>query len=443
MTEEHQPSQHPEKREALPDSFRAESAPASSDQASSDDEALEEGQAAVSEEAPISSWENASASDDSDDWSDATEEIPHDALQPLPPGPIELHLPPLIPSLAGAEEPPPLIPRRPTSLLELPSLDSQRHDPHDVVTRLRMELAEIEQAGGGSRAEERSVATVKPTGAPVRYAIGAVALILIALIALGASYIFQTSGAMTTGQGQRAGAAATTVSGLVPSVSPLGQNTSATTTTVTGAASAATPTQPNPTAATASSLAALAPGVRYASDWSDGLNGWPSAFGWSAGNSLLRNDGSDFGDDNWLGGLWNKHVAAAPFVIPADLHDYALEAEIRVTRRPECGSFGVVVRGAYEVGVHDCARIGAPFVSIRSSAPKLLADERFSATFDPSATFHLYRVEVQGSSVRTFVDGTLISEVEGDATAEAGTVGLWNDHTELEVRALRVRELAP
>ncbi len=211
---------------------------------------------------------------------------------------------------------------------------------------------------------------------------------------------------------------------------------------------AAAPTAPiarpsaTPESVTTGASVAIDPTARYAADWSQGSNGWPTSGGWSSSGAILHNDGSDFGDANWVGGAWNLRWVAAPYTLPADLTDYAVEAEIQETRRPACGSFGLVVRGAYQIGIHDCqAAAGAPFLSIRSSAPRILANAPIDGSFDPSQGWHLYRIEVRGDDIRAFVDGTEIAALADSAANQAGPVGLWDDHTEINVRAFRVREL--
>jgi hypothetical protein len=183
--------------------------------------------------------------------------------------------------------------------------------------------------------------------------------------------------------------------------------------------------------------------VLYASDWSIGLGGWPASYGWTVEGGLLRNDGSDFGDGNWLGGLWNLHWVAAPYVVPTDLTHYAVEAEIRLAQRPACGSFGLVVRGAQQVGIHDCQGNAPPVVSLRTHTPALLAATPMPASFDPSREWHVYRIEVRGDEIRALVDGAVIATSRDASLVGGGAVGLWDDHTQLTVRAFSVSPIAP
>jgi hypothetical protein len=165
------------------------------------------------------------------------------------------------------------------------------------------------------------------------------------------------------------------------------------------------------------------------------LGAWPSRAGWSTMGGLLINDGSDFGDANWLGELWNLHWISAPAPPPGS--DYAVEAEIQVLHRPPCGSFGLVARGGYQAGVHFCSEHGGPIVAIRSRRPELL----MAVPFEPQPGWHAYRLEARDTTLRVLVDGVLVAEVEDDGFTEPGQAGLWDDHTELALRRFDVFEL--
>jgi hypothetical protein len=175
----------------------------------------------------------------------------------------------------------------------------------------------------------------------------------------------------------------------------------------------------------------------YAADWSQGLGGWPATAGWSASDQMLQNDGSDFGDANWIGELWNSHWVAAPYEPEAGTVDYAVEAEIRVLARPSCGSFGFVIRDGYQAGAHLCSMFGRPIAAIRSHTPEQLV----VASFDPGNGWHVYRVEARGPALRLLVDGVVVAEARDEAFLAPGRVGLWDDHTPLAVRRFQVLPL--
>jgi hypothetical protein len=117
--------------------------------------------------------------------------------------------------------------------------------------------------------------------------------------------------------------------------------------------------------------------------------------------------------------------------------DYALEAEVVLPRRPECGSFGFVVRGAQQVGVHICGPDAPSVLSIRSVTPALLLNEPVEA----ASGRHLYRLEIHPSTIRVLIDGVEVAEVTETDGPETGSLGLFNDHTELEIRQFRVVRL--
>jgi len=153
--------------------------------------------------------------------------------------------------------------------------------------------------------------------------------------------------------------------------------------------------------------------------------------------SELTNDGSDFGDANWVDHLWNAHWVAAPEQVPADARAYSVSAEIRILDRPQCGSFGLVADGAYQAGVHLCSDYAQPVVSIRSARPEVI----LVAPFNPDGDWHQYRMEVSRYTVRLFVDGVQHARVRQQTDGEPGAAGMWSDHTNIAVRAFFVEEL--
>ncbi len=173
--------------------------------------------------------------------------------------------------------------------------------------------------------------------------------------------------------------------------------------------------------------------------------GWTTRSGWSVAGTLLQNDGSDFGDANWDKGLWNQRWVPAPELLPSPAQAFFVEAEILVQQRPACGSFGLVVAGHYQVGLHDCERGGAPAIAIRSRLPQELSSRALEPGFDPADGWHLYRVEVrtegQRAILHAFVDGFPVLEatdaVPSSDRSATRSAGLWDDHTQLVVRAFR------
>jgi hypothetical protein len=168
--------------------------------------------------------------------------------------------------------------------------------------------------------------------------------------------------------------------------------------------------------------------VLYQADWSNGLNGWPSGFGWSALGGMLVNDGSNRDRPPW------KHTwVTAPY--EPSTTDYAVEAEIQVIRvEGNCGSYGVTVRSGYQVGVVIC---GSPGVTIIGQDVGELGTQSFS----PGTDWHTYRAEVQGNEIKAIVDGVVLLRVADNRHLLSGEVGLWVDTTQLNVRAFKVTGL--
>jgi hypothetical protein len=172
-------------------------------------------------------------------------------------------------------------------------------------------------------------------------------------------------------------------------------------------------------------------GILYQADWSSGLNGWPGTFGWKVLKGILLNDGS--GAD---GGKWKEIWVAAPYQ-PGDTVDYAVEAEIEAVDVPGCGSFGLVIRGAYEAGLYNC---GGPGVIVTSKDGDVIDDHRFSF---PSG-WHTYRYEVKGNTFQFTMDEAILYSFTDNRylsnNSSRGSVGLWCDRMQINVRSFKVIE---
>jgi hypothetical protein len=165
----------------------------------------------------------------------------------------------------------------------------------------------------------------------------------------------------------------------------------------------------------------------YEADWSEGLNGWPSTFGWKTLNGMLLNDGS-----NTEGPSWKSRWIAAPFQ-PSEA-DYAIEAEIQLIGNSGCGGFGIVARGSYQGGAYAC---GNQRAYIASKDGDIVKEQDFSRGSD----WHTYRFEVQGNTLRLKIDGSVIVEVTDNRYLDSGMVGLWSDRNQINVRSYKVLRL--
>jgi hypothetical protein len=178
--------------------------------------------------------------------------------------------------------------------------------------------------------------------------------------------------------------------------------------------------------------------VLYQADQLGGLDAFAGTNGWTYANGLLANDGS--GD---LNGPW----VMAP--IQPTTADYAIEAEIQIVRvsQDECsGGVGLIARAAGETGYATGVVYGLDackdlHLRIATREPpgvygsSAIADTR---QYSPGASWHTYRLEVRGGSIRLIVDGTVMLEGTDDRYRDAGRVGLWCDGTQVNVRRFAV-----
>lgn len=166
--------------------------------------------------------------------------------------------------------------------------------------------------------------------------------------------------------------------------------------------------------------------VLYEADWSTGLGGWTGRLDWTTASGMLVNDGT--GPHDW------RLSALAPYVPVGP--DYALEATIEVVAVNGCSSFGLVARQTegtwgYQGGINFCEFEGAAIWDIGPSW----------TAFRPGSTRHTYRLEVRGTEIRLFVDGTLMVAATNESIAGPGRVGLWCDQMQVHVATFRVISL--
>jgi hypothetical protein len=175
----------------------------------------------------------------------------------------------------------------------------------------------------------------------------------------------------------------------------------------------------------ASIPAAPAPegGVLYQADWSNGQNGWPATLGWKVLNGELLNDGTSAG-----GGNWKSNWIASP--APAR-DNIAVQAEMRLVREPGCGSFGIVLREAYEAGIHLC---GDPVASLRSKDGDVIEERKFTLAEND---WHVYRFEANGNVLKFLVDGAVVIEAMDNRYLSGGQAGLFSDRTQISVRTFQ------
>jgi hypothetical protein len=167
----------------------------------------------------------------------------------------------------------------------------------------------------------------------------------------------------------------------------------------------------------------------YIADWSDGLGRWIGDSDWRADNGVLLNDGT------------NCHgKILAPFSPPSA--DYAVEAEIQFLRWGDCSlRWGVLVRdvgeGGYSIGYCGNCIGGSGGVYISNGRHEI--KQAIRSVDDQS--FHKYRVEVRGYTIRMLIDDAEILTVSDTEFGSAGRVGFVSQDAQIAVRSFRVLPL--
>lgn len=134
-----------------------------------------------------------------------------------------------------------------------------------------------------------------------------------------------------------------------------------------------------------------------------------------------------------------SNAVMAPYQ-PGALTDYAIEADIRIIGCPTgvpasfpCGGFGVLGRfdgnqdKGYIGGVGELAS-GTPYsgvANINTGDPSPGPyDELKRTAYTPGSDTHTYRLELQGTQLRLFIDGSLVLQAEDTHYLAAGQVGV-------------------
>jgi len=168
----------------------------------------------------------------------------------------------------------------------------------------------------------------------------------------------------------------------------------------------------------------------YDADWSQGLSGWPAAYGWKVLSGTYINDASDSSDRN--------HFVQAPYIPEqANLPNYAVEADIQLVREEACGTFGLIARTAYYAGRQASGGCvpGTGFVGIPG------AGDLKTAPVSPDNAWHSYRLEVRDNNLRLYLDGALLIETSDNRYLSGGTVGLFAYRSQVVVRSFKITSL--
>ena len=211
----------------------------------------------------------------------------------------------------------------------------------------------------------------------------------------------------------------------------------------------ASPTKPPAQAAATATLQPPRPGtVVYRADWSGGMGGWTGDGEWKTVNGMAVTSGYSNGDP--LDG-----VLLAPYTL-GTLSDYTIEAQIKIDRVNCCtGGIGIVARVDTGASPPSGYFIGGANLSAQSPYDGDAAVATGNGNlctycqgmlkyvpFSPGSDWHDYRAEVQGNTIRLFIDGGEVLETTDNTFLAGGRCGLYAENGfEVSVRSFVVTAL--
>ena len=192
-----------------------------------------------------------------------------------------------------------------------------------------------------------------------------------------------------------------------------------------------------PTTGALATATPAGPHMLYQADWSNDLDKWTGTPDWTARDGALVNDGSNA-----------IHNLAAPTIsVPYDLSgipDYAIEAQIQVTKTSSSPGFGFFVR--YDNNGHGyIAGAGSP----QGGPPSVFEittaagwrDPLQKLSFMPGKAAHTYRIEVQQDHISAYIDGAVVLDVQDERYPSGAFVGLWDSNVQLSISSFVIESL--
>ena len=228
-------------------------------------------------------------------------------------------------------------------------------------------------------------------------------------------------GAATTTSTQATSTSVTTAS-TTTTTAPATTTSQATTTSVpttTTAMPTATTMPPTTTTATTQPSGEV---LYQITDWSAGMSSWAGSAQWKTVGGMLVTDGSD------------RSIAVAPVDL-RNRRDYAVEAEIQAIK-PDSSFFGVLGRLVNGVG-YEGGYADYGYMRIRYNGDEIAK----SGSFSLDNGWHRYRLEVTQNNIRLLFDGAEVARAIDNRMLDAGTVGIYCDHCQINVRSFRVMGL--
>lgn len=173
--------------------------------------------------------------------------------------------------------------------------------------------------------------------------------------------------------------------------------------------------------------------------------GWNGTKDWKVNAGLLLNDGT-YADYN-----------ANPTIITpyqsGTIADYSVAIQMQVVSAFTTGTiypcFYIAIRGTalsngwqgYAAAI--CANLGhGPAVQIVAvDSSNNIFDILSTAPFDPQNTWHNYRMEAKGTSIKLFVDDGLLLSADDSRYLIAGQIGLWSEYMQVKLSSFKITSL--
>lgn len=153
----------------------------------------------------------------------------------------------------------------------------------------------------------------------------------------------------------------------------------------------------------------------YSAGDGNGWSGWKETSEWYVNGSLLMSRGTDSDTSR-------QPTITAPYSVNST-NNYAIEARVQILGGGR-GCFFLAIRGSstangwsgYKTGT--CTSLNN--FDIQNSSGTVIAHTNFT----PGNSYHVYRIEVKGSSIRCYVDGGLIVQTIDTSVLSGNQVGI-------------------
>lgn len=213
-----------------------------------------------------------------------------------------------------------------------------------------------------------------------------------------------------------------------PATATLAQT--ATTPASTGTSTPIPTTAPKPTP-----TPAIVPGqILCQADWSQGMDGWSGSADWKVYSGQLLNDGSNSNSDTL------NPTIIAPCNIGTG--DYAVEVRVKMLGMSDSanqGLFGIEARGDnasdyYQAYLVDQG-VNGGYARITKSSNTY---DLVSASWSNDTAWHTYRFELQGTTLRLFIDSAMIVQTQDYSFLTGWQVSMSDSSEKLAISSFKV-----